>query len=259
MSGDVLLRCDGVGKRYGGVHAVSDVSIEVRAGEVVALIGPNGAGKTTLIDLITGQQPLTSGRVMMGGRELTGPPSRRARRSGFARTFQHPLLAMDLTVRENIRVGMLSDRFRTPVRALGQVFAGMVVPDQPTLDQQIDAVAAELHLEGLDRLCSDLTLGEQRIAEVARALVRNPAVLMLDEPFAGGDANGVRAMAEAVMALRERSCGVLVVDHNVDIVAQIADRVVLLNQGQVAFEGTPQECLDSDEMREVYFGGAGAR
>ncbi|WP_033288962.1 ABC transporter ATP-binding protein [Amycolatopsis jejuensis] len=259
MTGEVLLQCDAVSKRYGGVVAVSDVSLEARAGEVVALIGPNGAGKTTLIDLITGQQPMSSGRVLVRGVPLAGPPSRRARRAAFARTFQHPLLAMDLTVRENIRLGLCSARFASPWRGLYHVFAGMIRPGQPDLDRRIDEVAESVHLTGLGRPCGELTLGEQRLTEVARAVVRDPSVLLLDEPFAGGDTAGVQGMIDAIAALRERSCAILVVDHNIDVVARIADRVVLLDRGRPVFTGPVEECLSSTEMQAVYFGKAADR
>lgn len=253
----ILMACTSLSKRYAGVTAVADVSLQVRAGEVMALVGPNGAGKTTLIDLITGQQEATSGEVWMEGKRLTGPPSRRTRSGRFSRTFQHPLLREDLTVRENIRVGAVADRFATPWRAVRSTVAGIIRVTDSGVEREIADVARELGLVDLDRLAGDLPLGERRLAEVARALVRRPTVLLLDEPFAGSDAAGLEGMRSAIASLTARGCGVLVVDHNVDIIASIADRVVLMERGRVVFDGSPEDCLASDQMQRVYFGEVG--
>jgi branched-chain amino acid transport system ATP-binding protein len=251
-----LLSCRGVSKAYGGVRAVQDVSLEVRAGEIVGLVGPNGAGKTTLVDVITGQQFADEGQIRIGDVELSGPPSRRARKAGFARTFQHPQLALDLTVRENILVGAVGDRFTSPWAVFRSALAGALSPATPALDERIAEVAAELSIGDLHRETGDLTLGEQRLVEVARALLRRPTALLLDEPFAGGDPRGVAGMTNALSRIVERGCGVLVVDHNVDIVAALVDRMVLMEQGRVVFDGPPQEALASPEMRLAYFGAA---
>jgi branched-chain amino acid transport system ATP-binding protein len=251
-----LLTCRDVEKSYGGVAAVRGVSLDVRAGEIVGLVGPNGAGKTTLVDVITGQQFADAGDIRIDDVPMTGPPSRRARRAGFARTFQHPQLALDMTVRENILVGGVGARFATPWRMVTSALAGALRPATPGLDERIATIADELGITGLDREVGDLTLGEQRLVEVARALLRSPTVLLLDEPFAGGDPRGVSGMTHALSRMVERGCGVLVVDHNVDIVASLVHRVVLVDQGRVVFDGPPGDALASPEMRAVYFGAA---
>jgi branched-chain amino acid transport system ATP-binding protein len=255
---DVLLTCRGVNKAYGGVQAVSDAALQVAAGEILGLVGPNGAGKTTLVDVITGQQRADSGEIRIGDVDLAGSPSKRSRRAGLARTFQHPQLALDLTVRENILLGGVATTMAWPWQVIGQVFVGAVHPATPKLDAEIARLADELHISGLDRICADLTLGEQRLVEVARALLRKPTVLLLDEPFAGGDVRGIEGMTHALERIVSRGCGILVVDHNVDIVAALVHRIVLMDQGRVVFDGDPQECLRSPEMRRVYFGGEAA-
>jgi branched-chain amino acid transport system ATP-binding protein len=252
--GEVLLRCRGVNKSYGGVQAVRGVSLDVHAGEILGLVGPNGAGKTTLVDVITGQQRADSGDISIHDIPLRGLPSRRSRKAGFARTFQHPQLALDLTVRENILIGAVANSMRSPLRILGSAFRGAFNPATERIDHQIEALADELHLGGIDRYCADLTLGEQRLVEVVRALIRNPTVLLLDEPFAGGDVLGVAGMTHALQRIVERGCGILLVDHNVDIVAALVNRIVLMDRGAVVFDGDPAECLRSEAMREVYFG-----
>jgi branched-chain amino acid transport system ATP-binding protein len=252
---ELLLTCRDVNKAYGGVQAVSEANLDVRAGEILGLVGPNGAGKTTLVDVITGQQRGDSGKIQIRDIDLVGSPSKRSRRAGLARTFQHPQLALDLTVRENILLGGVAAGMASPLRVIGQVFAGAARPSTPRVDTEIARLADELHITGLDRLCADLTLGEQRLVEVARALIRKPTVLLLDEPFAGGDVRGVAGMTQALERIVERGCGILVVDHNVDIVAALVHRIVLMDQGRIVFDGDPQACLRSPEMRQVYFGG----
>jgi branched-chain amino acid transport system ATP-binding protein len=255
-AGAPLLTCKGVNKSYGGVQAVVDASLQVHRGEIVGLVGPNGAGKTTLVDVITGQQTADSGDIRIAGVAMSGPPSRRASRSGFARTFQHPQLALDLTVRENVLVGGVSGAFSSPWRIVRAAFAGAARPLTPDIDRRIVEIADELGLDRLERLAGDLTLGEQRLVEVARALLRNPSVLLLDEPFAGGDPRGVEGMTTALKHIVQRGCAVLVVDHNVDIVAALVQRMVLMEQGRVVFDGLPRDALASPEMRAAYFGGA---
>lgn len=256
QAGEVLLSCTGVGKSYGGVHAVRDVSLQVRAGEIVGLVGPNGAGKTTLVDVITGQQQANAGDIRIGDARMSGPPSRRARLAGFSRTFQHPQLALDMTVRENILIGGVGERFGSPWRIFGAAVAGSFRPGTRAVNRRIAELAGDLGIADLHREVADLTLGEQRLVEVARALLRQPLVLLLDEPFAGGDPRGVSGMTNALSRIVEQGCAVLVVDHNVDIVASLVDRLVLMDQGRVAFQGTPAQALASAEMRAVYFGGA---
>lgn len=250
---EILLVGRGLTKRYGGVTALSNVDFELRAGEVLGLVGPNGAGKTTLVDLISGAQPATAGELMLRGTKLTGPASRRAR-AGLARTFQYPQLALELSVRDNLLLGRAARRHATPWQMVVRAFAGALRPHAPADDAAIQEIADELGITGLDRLAGDLTLGEQRLVEVGRALGQDPLVLLLDEPFAGSDARGVEGIAEVIRTVQRRGHGVILVDHNVDLVASLVDRIMLLDRGQVAFNGDPRECLASPEMQRVYFG-----
>lgn len=253
MSAPVLLDARGLGKRYGGVQAVDDVSLQVHEGEVLGLVGPNGAGKTTLVDLITGAQGADAGTLALRGRPLRGGAAARAA-DGLARTFQHPQLAMELSVRDNLVLGLIAARHRSVGALLRGVASGLLRPRHAADDEAVRELAAEVRVTDLDRLAGDLTLGEQRLVEVGRALGCDPAVLLLDEPFAGADASGVAGVSEVIRTLRDRGNGVLLVDHNVDLVAELADRVVLLDMGRVVFDGTPTDCLASPEMQRVYFG-----
>lgn len=248
-----ILTVDGMKKHYGGVRAVDDVSFTVGAGEVLGLVGPNGAGKTTLVDVITGTQNSDGGRVELSGKTLRGSASNRAK-LGLARTFQHPLVPSELSIVEAIASGLTVDKLRNKGRIISSMFAGMFTGAGPEYERAAE-LAFEFGLWDLDRSCGDVTLGELRLIEVTRAVAQDPTLMLLDEPFAGADLKGIDAISAGVRHVKERGHSIILVDHNVDLVASLADRIVLLDQGQVAFDGNPQECLASEEMKAVYFGG----
>ncbi|MGX1934109.1 ABC transporter ATP-binding protein [Microbacterium resistens] len=255
MSPDPILSGDGLSKAYGGLVALEDVSFSVARGEILGLVGPNGAGKTTLVDLITGIQGADRGTLTLDGARLGGPPASRARR-GLARTFQHPHLALDLTVQENLLVGAAAHRFASTWRMVWGVVTDGVRHRREETDRTL-AVAEELGVPHLDQMCANLSLGEQRLVEVARALAQDPLVMLLDEPFAGADAGSVAGIIDAIRQVQQRGHAVILVDHNVDLLTSLADRVMLLAQGRRVFSGTPAECLASAEMQRVYFGTSG--
>ncbi|NMD59671.1 UNVERIFIED_ORG: branched-chain amino acid transport system ATP-binding protein [Nocardia globerula] len=249
---DPLLEVRGLHKSYGGVRAVDDVSFSVGRGEVIGLVGPNGAGKTTLVDCIFGTQQADSGTVTLAGKSLTGPSERRARQ-GLSRTFQHPQLALELNAVDNIIPGLYGHRITSPLRSLWWAIKGPFENWDKASDQA-SALAREYSISDTESACGDLSLGAQRLVEVARAMATGPEVLLLDEPFAGADHDGIDAVSGAVRSIAAQGKGVVLVDHNVDLIAELATTVVLLNFGGVAFYGPPQDCLSSDAMREVYFG-----
>jgi branched-chain amino acid transport system ATP-binding protein len=235
------------------VVALDSVSVHLHAGEILGLVGPNGAGKTTLVDLISGAQTATAGTLTLRGARLVGPASRRAR-AGLARTFQYPQLALELSVRDNLLLGRAARRMSNPWRMTAGALLGMLRPTVPGDDAAVAAIAAELGLRGLSREAGDLTLGEQRLVEVGRALGADPLVLLLDEPFAGSDAAGVAGIIDVIRTVQRRGHAVILVDHNVDLVAALVDRIMLLDRGHAVFDGDPRECLASPQMQEVYFG-----
>ena len=180
-----ILECRDVDKSVSAVRAVSGVSVLLRADEVLGLVGPNGAGKTTLVDLIAGERHPDSGTISAGGRALVGPPSRRARLNRLARTFQHPQVALDLTARENMLVGLTGCAFGSLGGMLRELVAGMFGAAARQFDPEVDRVATALGLHGIDRPCKKFTQEELRLVEVARALLMKPTVLLLDEMGTG--------------------------------------------------------------------------
>ncbi len=219
------LRATAVSRSFAGVHALRDVSLELRRGEVVGLIGPNGAGKTTLVNVMTGFDAPTSGSVELEGRDITRWRPHRRGRAGLARTFQHSHSFGNLSVRENVEVSALAvgaSRKNARMRA-----------------------AELLELLGLDRHAdapaSALPHGEERKLEVARALAIEPRFVLLDEPAAGLPEAEMPDFAAVLRSARdERGAGVLLIDHNMALVMEVCDRIHVLDQGRTLAEGTPE-------------------
>lgn len=248
---EALLTVSGMTKTYGGVTAVEDVGFTLPAGSVLGLVGPNGAGKTTLVDCIVGTQPATAGTIAVEGRTLRSGPTVRAR-AGLARTFQHPQLALDLSPVENIVPGLVGARIGSYAASVRAMVRGLAGTPHDVLAQAA-RLAAEYGVPEAEST-GDLSLGAQRLVEIARAMAAQPRVLLLDEPFAGSDPDGITAISHAIGQVRDSGRSVVLVDHNVDLIAELADSVVLLAEGRVAFAGDPDECMRSPEMQAVYFG-----
>jgi len=234
---------------FGGVVAVSDVSITVRPGEVHGLIGPNGAGKTTFIDAVTGFVPLAAGRILVDDTDVTGWGARRRARLGVARTFQSLELFDDLTVRENLAVGADDGG---GLRYLSDI----VRPGRPRLRPLVLAALRESGLEDtLDALPSSLPFGRRRMIAIMRALACDPSVLLLDEPAAGLSDPESEALGVLIRELATtRQIAVLLIEHNLDMVRAISDRMTVLASGSILAEGTPAEVLAHPGVLETYVG-----
>src|SRR5699024_6804355 len=191
-----LLSVDGILKQYGGVTAVDEVSFAVPAGTVLGLVGPNGAGKTTLLDCIVGTQVASAGAIRVGGRAVGPGPTVRAR-AGLARTFQHPQLALELSPVENIVPGLVGRRLGSYAGSVRAMFRGLAGTPHGALTPSAE-LAAEYGVTTEDVSTGDLGLGAQRLVEIARAMASQPRVLLLDEPFAGSDRNGIAAVSRAI-------------------------------------------------------------
>jgi branched-chain amino acid transport system ATP-binding protein len=246
-----LLRLEGVSRHFGRLRALEDISFDVAPGELRAVIGPNGAGKTTFFNLISGFFPVTRGRIVFDGEDITGLPAVRRVERGIARTFQITEIFPDLTVMENLRMG---------VEAAAGVTARPWVPRSVRrgLDWRVAELIATADLVGKeDRVVGALAHGDQRVVEVAMALSLKPRLLMLDEPTAGmGDAETAH-MVELVRRLhREQGLSILFIEHDMGIVFDIAERITVLDQGRKLAEGTPAEISADPRVRAAYLGEA---
>ena len=253
--GEVLLAVQRAVKRFGGLLAVNDVSFDVRAGEIVGLIGPNGAGKSTLFDLITGTAPMTSGRVEFMGQDITGVAQRLIALRGMARTFQHVKLRPQMSLLDNVALG-----------AHGRVRAGLVAAglrlDRRAEAQILDEARRQLARMGLaeraHELAGSLPLGMQRLLEIARALAADPVLLVLDEPAAGLRRREKQALGDLLRRLRDEGVTILIVEHDMDFVMKLVDRLVVMNFGSKLIEGAPAAVRADAGVQAAYLGGVGA-
>jgi branched-chain amino acid transport system ATP-binding protein len=237
-----MLRAVGVSRSFEGVQALAGVGLELGRQEVVGLIGPNGAGKTTLVNLITGFDFPTDGRIELEGRDVTRWPPQRRGRAGLARTFQHGHAFKGLTVRENVEVAALGtgasarDARRRADRLLGALGLGARA----------------------DESAAALPHGDERKLGVARALATEPRFVLMDEPAAGLTEAEVPDLAAVVRSVRdEHEAGVLLIDHNVTLILDVCDRIHVLDQGRTLAEGTPEAIRKNIDVANAYLGGSG--
>jgi ABC-type branched-subunit amino acid transport system ATPase component/ABC-type branched-subunit amino acid transport system permease subunit len=249
--GTPVLRVDGVAKNFGGLRALDGVDFSVSAAEVVALVGPNGAGKSTLFDIVSGLTPLSSGAVTLMDKRIEGLDARAIAERGMARTFQHTHLRSEMTVLENVALG-------AHVRSTGGMLRAALRLERAEEASILNAAYGNLERLGLaaavNAPAGSLSLGQQRIVEVARALTADPIIMLLDEPAAGLRYQEKRELAAAIEDMRARGIAVLLVEHDLEFVAQVASRVVVLDFGTKIAEGTPAEVVSNKRVVEAYLG-----
>ncbi|TAJ86676.1 ABC transporter ATP-binding protein [Reyranella sp.] len=242
-----VLQVEGLHKAFGGVQAVADVSFAVAAGEMLALIGPNGAGKSTCFNMLNGQLSPDAGIVRLEGRDIVGLRPRAIWRLGVGRTFQITATFASLSVRENVQMALYSHtgRLRSLVRRFGAAF-------RPEADALLEQVGM---FDQADRVCGVLAYGDLKRVELAIALANQPRLLLMDEPTAGMAPKERVALMELTAQLaRARNIAVLFTEHDMDVVFSQADRIIVLDRGQLIAGGTPEEVRSNPNVRAVYLG-----
>jgi branched-chain amino acid transport system ATP-binding protein len=247
-----MLQASGVTMQFGGLRALNDVSFGLAEGEIIGLIGPNGAGKTTLFNCLTGLYAPTSGSVTLRGKVLPQDPAR-VTEQGVARTFQNIRLFPSMTAQENVLVGRHVRMRQSPLSSLlhGPGFRRSEAEAQARTEELLGFVGLT---QFSDELARNLPYGDQRRLEIARALATDPSVLLLDEPTAGMNAQETEATRQLIFAIRELGISVVVIEHDTKFIFTLCDRVLVLVQGEVLVEGSPDEVRGDPRVVEAYLG-----
>jgi branched-chain amino acid transport system ATP-binding protein len=248
-----LLRVSNLKKRFGGLHAVDGVSFGVPDGIIKAVIGPNGAGKTTLFNCIAGSLPPSEGTVIYRGETITGLRPNQIAALGITRTFQNIKLSTHMTVLENVKLGRHT-------RSSAGFFSGLLnLPhtwkEEKDIEEEAMSTLAKL---GIDHFCdetvSNLPFGNQRAVELARALAAEPHLLLLDEPAAGLNIHETEELARQIELIKERGITVLLVEHDMSLVMNISEEIVVLNFGKMIAEGKPEDVQKNEAVISIYLG-----
>ncbi|MBJ6723942.1 ABC transporter ATP-binding protein [Geomesophilobacter sediminis] len=248
-----MLRLEGIGKRFGGLTALSGITFSVIEGSITGIIGPNGAGKTTLFNVATGIYPPSEGAVLLGEKNISALPPERRARIGLVRTFQNIELFGKMTVLENVMVGLHTQS------KCGFLACSLRMPWQMSEERRIREKALEwLDFVGIPDLADveagALPFGKGRLLEIARAMALEPKILLMDEPAAGLNSRETAELAELIKKIRDLGVTVALVEHDMDLVMDICDQIVVLNLGTMLAQGTPREIQENPEVIAAYLG-----
>lgn len=233
----MILSTQSLTKSFGGLVAVDNVTLDFESGTITAIIGPNGAGKTTFINLCTGLLKPDSGKVIFDGNDITNLPPEKRIQMGISRTFQIVNIFPGLTVEQNIKIPLLS-------RGGGKI------------KEELDRILDIFELKDKRKvIASEISHGDQKVLEIAMAIATNPKILFLDEPMAGVNPAERSRILEFIKHLKEEGITVVIVEHDMDVVFRIAERIVVMNRGRVIADGTPEEIKQNETVREVYLKG----
>lgn len=248
-----MLELDGITQIFGGVRALENVSFSIREGDITGVIGPNGAGKTTLFNIATGIYTQTAGRIIYRGNDVSGLPPERLARLGMVRTFQNVELFGSMTVLENVMVGMHTRS------SCGLLACSLKMPWAIKEEKLIHAGAVKwLDFVGISDLAEvvagNLAFGKGRLLEIARALAVEPSIILMDEPAAGLNNQETLALAALIRKIRDIGVTVVLVEHDMELVMDICDRIIVLNLGKKLAEGTAREIQENPEVISAYLG-----
>ena len=238
---DAMLEVNGLSKNFGGLAAVSDLSLTIRRGEIFGVIGPNGAGKTTLLNLITGYLAASKGSILFEGRELRGLSPSKICHRGIARTFQVVRPFVEMSVIDNVMTGALFAPTRRISMAEARIRAGSALDLVGLLDKR-------------DMLAGELTIGEKKKLELARALATKPRLLFLDEVMAGLAGGEVEVLMDVVERVADSGTTILMIEHLVGVILALTDRVLVLDFGRELFQGAPEDVVAHPEVIDSYLG-----
>jgi branched-chain amino acid transport system ATP-binding protein len=247
---DPILVTRNLSKSFGGLKALQDLSISVGPGEIMGLIGPNGAGKTTTINLLTGLYRPETGEILLSGRDINGSGSAEIARAGMARTFQNLRLFGNRSVRDNIRAGQ-----HLLVKSWWSRISAIPTAEERALGCEVDVLLERFQLHNLrNRTAAELSYGEKKRLEMARALAARPRVLLLDEPAAGMNPSELDWLANTIRAIRDEGVAILLVEHHMKLVMAVCDRITVLNFGTMIAQDRPSAIARNSQVIEAYLG-----
>jgi branched-chain amino acid transport system ATP-binding protein len=250
-----ILKAENVVKHFGGVAAVDDVSLTIEKGEIAGLIGPNGAGKTTMFSLLAGSLRPNSGRILVGGQSVTKSPAHRRIGMGLGRTFQIPRPFPDMTIIENVMLG--------GQKQIGErILPNWCLPGRVKMEERdsFDKAMALIDFVTLSRLAREparvLSGGQRKLLDLARLLMADPAIILLDEPAAGVNASLIEVIIGKILEINRRGTTFLIIEHNMDAVARLCRHVFVMATGRLLCEGSPAEVTSDPRVVEAYLGGS---